>query len=114
MRVSKLKLLAFGVLLLAGCGNMTTDQRTVAGIAGGAAAGLITAEALDADDDWRLIAALAGAAAGTVVAQNSSNGSCAYARGDGTYYRATCPYRYRRAAGWRLHNVHPIGVMTTP
>mgnify|MGYP000382099921 CR=1 FL=1 len=46
---------------------------------------------LDADKDWRLIAALAGAAAGTMVAQNSASDSCAYARGDGTYYTAPCP-----------------------
>ena len=59
-------------------------------IAGGAAAGLIAADALKADDDWKLIAALGGAAAGTVVAQNSAAQSCAYARGDGTYYTAPC------------------------
>lgn len=69
---------------------MTSEQRTVAGVAGGAAAGLITAEALGADSDWKLISALAGAAAGTVVAQNSARNQCAYARGDGTYYRAPC------------------------
>ena len=70
---------------------MSPESRTVAGVAGGAAVGLMTAEALDADNNWRLIAALAGAAAGTVVAQNTSTGYCAYARGDGTYYRAPCP-----------------------
>lgn len=73
------------------CENLTSEQRTVVGVAGGAAAGLITAEALGADDDWKLIAALAGAAAGTIVAQNSVTGNCAYARGDGTYYTAPCP-----------------------
>jgi len=76
---------------LAGCENLTEQQRTVAGAAGGAAAGLITAEALGADSDWRLISALAGAAAGTVVAQNRNRNICAYARGDGTYYEAPCP-----------------------
>ena len=86
-----LKPLAIGVLMLAGCENLTADQRTVVGVAGGAAAGLITAEALDADDNWRLIAALAGAAAGTIVAQNSATDTCAYSRGDGTYYQAACP-----------------------
>jgi outer membrane lipoprotein SlyB len=70
---------------------MSPEARTVAGVAGGAAAGLITAEALGADDNWRLISALAGAAAGTIVAQNSQTDTCAYARGDGTYYRAPCP-----------------------
>lgn len=79
-------------LLVSACGDMqlTEDQRTVAGVAGGAAAGLIAADALKADDDWKLIAALGGAAAGTVVAQNSAAQSCAYARGDGTYYTAPC------------------------
>lgn len=80
-----------GMLTLVACQNMTSQQRTVAGVAGGAAAGLIAADALEADDDWRLIAGLAGAAAGTVVAQNRNGQTCAYARGDGTYYRAPCP-----------------------
>lgn len=80
-------------LLLPACENLTPEQRTVVGVTAGAATGLITAEALNADDDWRLIAALAGAAAGTIVAQNSTTRNCAYARGDGTYYTAPCPLR---------------------
>ncbi|MGI1662879.1 glycine zipper 2TM domain-containing protein [Palleronia sp. KMU-117] len=83
-------LAAAGLLVLQGCENLTPEQRTVVGVTGGAAAGLITAEALDADNNWRLIAALAGAAAGTVVAQNTQTGMCAYARGDGTYFEAPC------------------------
>lgn len=79
-----------GLLVLCGCENLTPQQRTIVGVTAGAATGLITAEALDADDDWRLIAALVGAAAGTLVAQNSATGNCAYARGDGTYYTAPC------------------------
>ena len=82
---------AIATLGLSACDTLTPQQRTVAGVTGGAAAGLITAEALGADDDWRLISALAGAAAGTVVAQNQQNNRCAYARGDGTYYTAPCP-----------------------
>ncbi|MGR3452714.1 glycine zipper 2TM domain-containing protein [Pseudooceanicola sp.] len=78
--------------LLAGCANtMNPQANTVAGVAGGAAAGLIAAEALEANDNWRLIAALGGAAAGTMVAQNQQTRQCAYARGDGTYYTAPCP-----------------------
>lgn len=77
--------------LLGACENLTREERTIVGLTAGAAAGLITAEALDADDDWRLIAALAGAAAGTLVAQNTDSRRCAYARGDGTYYVAACP-----------------------
>jgi len=91
MKTWILALAGIVILTLGACANMTPEQRTVAGVAGGAAAGLITAEALDADDDWRLISALAGAAAGTVVAQNAQNNRCAYSRGDGTYYTAPCP-----------------------
>lgn len=79
------------LLVLPACEGMSPESRTVAGVAGGAAAGLILADALKADDDWRIIAALGGAAAGTVVAQNTNNRDCAYARGDGTYYVAPCP-----------------------
>ncbi|SNR41891.1 glucose-6-phosphate isomerase [Puniceibacterium sediminis] len=80
-----------GIVALSGCENLTPEQRTIVGVTAGAAAGLITAEALNADNNWRLIAALAGAAAGTLVAQNSATNNCAYARGDGTYYTAPCP-----------------------
>ena len=79
------------VLGLGACENLTSNQRTVAGVAGGAAAGLLTAKALGADSDWQLISALGGAAAGTVVAQNNQRKVCAYSRGDGTYYEAACP-----------------------
>ena len=79
------------ILAAAGCDNLTPEQRTVVGLTAGAAAGLVTAEVLGADRNWRIIAALAGAAAGTLVAQNAADGRCAYARGDGTYYTAACP-----------------------
>jgi hypothetical protein len=84
-------LAGLSLLALGACEGMSPEARTVAGVAGGAAAGLIAAEALEADDNWRLIAALAGAAAGTMVAQNTQTGQCAYSRGDGTYYTAACP-----------------------
>lgn len=81
----------FALALVPACDNLTSQQRSIAGVAGGAAAGLIAADVLKADDDWRIISALAGAAAGTIVAQNTASGNCAYARGDGTYYTAPCP-----------------------
>ena len=89
----KMSLAAFALLALPACqpGAMSPETRTVAGLAGGAAAGLLAAEVLEADDDWRVIAALGGAAAGTLVAQNTQTRQCAYARGDGTYYTAACP-----------------------
>lgn len=90
MQITRYALLLLPALTLAACETMTPQQRTVAGVAGGAAGGLILADALEADDDWRLIAALAGAAAGTAVAHNNQTQQCAYSRGDGTYYTAPC------------------------
>lgn len=77
--------------LLAGCETTTSDQRTVIGAAGGAAAGLAAASALGADDEWLVIGALAGASAGTLIAQNNQRNVCAYSRGNGSYYEAPCP-----------------------
>ncbi len=79
------------ILALVACENLTQDERLVVGTLGGAAAGLITADALDADRNWTIIATLAGAAAGVLVARNEATDDCAYARGDGTYYIAPCP-----------------------
>lgn len=90
-RIGIVAALALSLSAQAGCENLTSEQRILVGMTAGAAAGLLTAEALDADGNWRLIAALAGAAAGTLVAQNSATGRCAYARGDGTYFEAACP-----------------------
>lgn len=87
------KILVFTIssFALISCDNLSTEQRTIVGLTAGAAAGLVTAEALHADRDWKIIAALVGAAAGTVVAQNLASGNCAYSRGDGTFYTAPCP-----------------------
>lgn len=74
---------------LAACAT-TTDEEIAGGLLG-AAVGVITAKALNADDDWVIIAALAGAAIGTLVARNNATGDCAYSRGDGTYRIARCP-----------------------
>lgn len=79
------------LISLQACENLTEEQRTVVGLTGGAAAGLITADILNANRDWRVIAALAGAATGVLVAQNDATQQCAYARGDGTYFVAACP-----------------------
>ena len=90
MRLTFTGALIAGCLAIAGCQPMTDDERLVVGALGGAAAGLIAAEQLEADDEWRVISALGGAAAGTLVARNTATRQCAYARGDGTYYRAPC------------------------
>lgn len=86
-----LSLTCAAALAVAGCAEMTQQQqRDMSGALIGGGLGLITAKALDADDDWVIISTLAGAAAGTLVARNTANNTCAYARGDGTYYRAPC------------------------
>ena len=89
----KMALAGLALLALPACdpAALSPEARTVAGAAGGAAAGLVAAEVLRADNNWRLIAALGGAAAGTLVAQNSQTRECAYSRGDGTYFTAPCP-----------------------
>lgn len=90
-RIISITLAAVSLASLQACENLTQDQRTVVGLTGGAAVGLITADILDADRDWRVIAALAGAATGVLVAQNDATQKCAYSRGDGTYFVAACP-----------------------
>ncbi|MGY6409955.1 MAG: glycine zipper 2TM domain-containing protein [Alkalilacustris sp.] len=85
-----LALLCAGTLALAGC-QMTDQQRMLAGGAAGAAAGLLTASALGANSNWRILAALGGAAAGTLVARNMQTNECAYAVGDGTFRTGPCP-----------------------
>ncbi|MFK7937779.1 MAG: glycine zipper 2TM domain-containing protein [Roseovarius sp.] len=79
-----------GMISLSGCDGMSEQGRIATGAIGGGALGYITADALGADSDWRLISALAGAAAGTLVARNPRRGRCAYARGDGGYYTRRC------------------------
>lgn len=89
MRKTALIAACASVIALAGC-NMTPGQSMVVGGLGGATVGALTATALQADTNWTIIAALAGATAGTLVARNAATGQCAYARGDGTYVRRPC------------------------
>jgi osmotically inducible lipoprotein OsmB len=78
-------------LTLMGCDGLTRQEREIAGGLAGAALGVVGAEMLDADRGWTVLAALAGAAVGTMVARNRSTGECAYARADGTFRIAPCP-----------------------
>lgn len=77
-------------VVLAGC-QMTQTERNVVGGVIGAGGGLAVANLLGANTNWKIIGTVAGAAAGTLLAQNTQTGRCAYARGDGTYYEAPCP-----------------------
>lgn len=90
MRNFTIGALALTAVTLTACDEMTPQQNTAAGAVGGGAAGLLLADAFDANDNWKILATLGGAAAGTLVAQNSQTRQCAYSRGDGTYYTAPC------------------------
>lgn len=78
---------------LAGCqmAPLSQTERNVVGGVAGAAGGLAVASLLGANSNWTILTTVAGAAAGTLLAQNQNTGRCAYARGDGTYYEAPCP-----------------------
>lgn len=93
--MSKSFILALGLsaTALAGCDGtgLTADQQAAVGAVAGGAAGLITADALDANDNFTILAGLGGAAAGTLVARNNAEKTCAYSNGDGTYSLAPCP-----------------------
>lgn len=88
-KFASVAILAAG-LALSGC-QMTSTERQVAGGVLGAAGGLAAANLLGANNNWAIIGTVAGAAAGTLLARNTETGTCAYARGDGTYYEAACP-----------------------
>lgn len=79
-----------GAMALSGC-QMTATERTIIGGVAGAVGGLAVANLLGANSNWAILGTVAGAAAGTLLARNTASGSCAYARGDGTYYEAPCP-----------------------
>ncbi|SUZ31029.1 hypothetical protein ROE7235_00761 [Roseibaca ekhonensis] len=88
-KFASVAILAAG-LALSGC-QMTSTERQVTGGVLGAAGGLAAANLLGANTNWAIIGTVAGAAAGTLLARNTETGTCAYARGDGTYYEAACP-----------------------
>jgi osmotically inducible lipoprotein OsmB len=86
-----LVVISVSALGLAGCDTMTPDQQVVAGGLAGAAAGVLTADLLNANKEWTILAALAGAAVGTMVARNNVTNECAYKLSNGTYRIAPCP-----------------------
>lgn len=92
MKTKLLPLALTGAMALSACMEMTPNQQNeLGGALAGAAVGVITAKALGANNNWTILTALAGAAAGSMVARNNQTNQCAYARGDGTYYTAPCP-----------------------
>jgi osmotically inducible lipoprotein OsmB len=89
MKLPLIATVTAATLALSGC--ETTQSRTVIAGGTGAALGALTAEVLADDPAWTVVGALAGAAAGTLVARNTAQQNCAYAVGDGTYRVAPCP-----------------------
>jgi osmotically inducible lipoprotein OsmB len=83
---------AVSVLALSGCQTLTQNQQSeLAGTVIGAGAGLLLADAFDANPAWTVGTALAGAAIGQQVARNNRTGECAYYQG--TNYAGQAVYR---------------------
>ena len=83
---------AAATLVLAGCENMTPEQRNDVGAAavGATVGGVAAAAIFNASAGWVVASALAGAAAGVLIARNNSTGQCAYADGKGGYVTRPC------------------------
>jgi osmotically inducible lipoprotein OsmB len=79
-----------GLMVLDACENHAPEQRTAEGVPAGTATGLVKADVLKADKDWRSIATLVGTVMRTVVAANSKTQNCAYPQGYGNYQTAPC------------------------
>lgn len=78
------------VLFLGACETREQEDQLAGAIFGGAA-GLLTAKALGFGDGWVLVTTAAGAAAGTLIAQNAETNECAYSDGAGGYTQGPCP-----------------------
>lgn len=89
MKKSVIALALAAPLVLAACMS-PYEQRQATGALLGSGLGYLTAKAFNADEGWVVLTTLAGAAAGTLVARNTANGTCAYANGDGTYREGPC------------------------
>ncbi|MHA6346701.1 glucose-6-phosphate isomerase [Roseivivax sp. CAU 1761] len=95
MKKTLMILLATGTVALAGCQNLTPDQRFAAGGLAGGAAGLAVADRMDADRTGKIMGTLAGAAAGSTLAAGTARPqprtvSCRYPNGQ----PAPCPGGY--------------------
>jgi outer membrane lipoprotein SlyB len=89
MKQTLMILLTAGSFGLAGCADMSGDQRTTVGALAGGAAGLAAADALGGDTTGKAVGTLAGAAAGAAIGASSGK-QCRYP--DGRI--AACPAGY--------------------
>lgn len=90
MKTVILPAILIAAVLVSACQPLSPQDRSNLGLLGGAGAGVLLADAFDANPAWTLVAGLAGAAIGTQVARNTQTGQCAYSNGDGTYTVAAC------------------------
>jgi len=90
MKTPAIALACAAALTLAGCLS-PYEERQAGGALIGGGLGFLTAKALGAGSGWVVLTTLAGATAGTLVARNTADNSCAYATGDGRYRRGPCP-----------------------
>lgn len=84
MKKTMMILAATASFAVAGCQNMTQDQRFATGALGGGAAGLAAADALDSSDTGKVVGMLAGAAAGSAIGAGTGQRQapqCRYASG---------------------------------
>jgi hypothetical protein len=82
-------------IALTGCQNLTAQDQANLGLAAGAGAGFLVADAFDANQAWTVLATLGGAAVGQQVARNQATGQCAYfagrnAQGQAVYRTGPC------------------------
>lgn len=82
----------FAATAVSACQLTETEAMIVGGIAGGTA-GLIAANVVDANPEWRAVAVAGGAVAGTLIARNTVTGQCAYSKGPDSdeYEVRACP-----------------------
>ena len=90
MRYILITLTAASLLALSACDNLSDGENDVLGGVVGATVGVLTADALGANSNWKIVAALGGAAAGVLVARNEQTKECAYSNGNGTYRTGRC------------------------
>jgi hypothetical protein len=82
--------LLIAAVAVSACQPLSNQDRANLGLLGGAGAGLLLADAFDANPAWTVLATVGGAAVGTQVARNTQTGQCAYSNGDGTYFVGAC------------------------
>lgn len=90
MKKAVAPVLLIAALATAACQPLSPQDRSNLGLLGGAGAGLLLADAFNANPQWTILATVAGAAVGTQVARNTQTGQCAYSNGNGTYTVRPC------------------------